>query len=58
MWRGLQVVSVFYFPDSIELYEVGLDGNVGEVCSEQFSGSEEFGAVMIGFGFAVAFEMG
>src|SRR5271163_2660988 len=40
--RGFQMVRVFYFPDSVEFYEVGLDRNVGEVRGQQFSGAEEF----------------
>lgn len=52
------MLRAFYLPDSVELYEVGLDRNVGEVCGEQFSGAEEFAAVMVGFGLAVSFEMG
>src|SRR5208282_4505538 len=55
--RGRQVLRVFYFPDSVELHEVRLNRNAGEVCGEKFSGAEEFAAMMFGFGLAVAFEM-
>jgi hypothetical protein len=52
------VLRASYFPDSIELYEVRLNRNVGEVCGQQLSSAEKFTAVMRGFGLLVAFEMG
>ena len=48
--RGIQVIRAFHLPDSIELYEIGLNRNAGEVCGQKFSGAEEFAAVMVGFG--------
>src|SRR5450631_2543952 len=54
---SLQVVGALHFPDSIELYEVGLNRNVGEVLRKKIPSAEEFAAVMVGFRCFVTLEM-
>ena len=52
------MIGALHFPDAVELHEVGLNRDVGEVGGEQLSGTEQFAAMMFGFGLFIAFEVG
>jgi hypothetical protein len=44
-------------PYAIELHEVRLDHNIGEICGEKFFGAKQFGTVMFSLGVAISLEV-
>src|SRR5271166_338863 len=52
------MVRAFHFPDSIEVYEVGLHRDAGKILYQQLPSAKKLSAVMVGFGCLVALEKG